>query len=173
MIEIILSIFCGIGFFFALKLYLRVRGVSNSLQALAGKEFHEKASSIMESADELSEAVLSHIEFLNSSALDGRRPLKFYLNLRRFGRSKLKMDVERTEKIHQFQNDISSLRPELRQLLGEITALWLNWIINRNIFIGFLISLELKKTMVRAGHINESPAAVGESIFAKLDGEFC
>ena len=154
------------------SIYIRSRNLSDRLAALACKEFHSIAASLMETSAELPDSVLDHIAFLNSQALARETPWKFYFSLRKFnsgathkGRSQAKISL--------FEKEFEGMRPELKSLTKDLTTMWLHWIMNRNLFWGALIAFEIKKQKAKNGDLSHTTASVGSSIFPSFEFDYC
>ncbi len=156
-----------------LLVYMRARAVSNAFLALAGQEFHTKATKLLQSSEELPDGVLSYIDFMNRSALGKYTAWHVYASLRKFNRGNGEMETEKAARYNEFMSQVMSMRKELISILGEMNAMWINWQINRNVVLGLLISLELKKIKASPEHIYESTEKIGASVFPRIDGAFC
>jgi hypothetical protein len=159
-----------VAFYVIFSTYMRSRLLSDKLLALASKEFHEKANSAMETPSDLPDTVINHIAFLNREAFNNGTPKKFYFLLKKYNAGKI--DNNLTSK-NASVNLFRELRPELQVVLGEITVMWFNLIINRNLFWGALISFELKRLKASKGDLTHSAASLGSSIFPSLEKQFC
>ncbi len=161
----LLSIFA----FAVISAYAKSRLLSDKLLALASKEFQEKSISIMETPSDLPDVVLDHIAFLNSQAFAKGTPKTFYRLLKSYNQGAFDTAQPKAKSLTEAAD---KLRPELRELLGELTVMWFNLIINRNLFWGTLIAFELKKLRASKGDLTHSAASVGSTIFPTLEMGF-
>jgi hypothetical protein len=140
------------------------RSTSNQLLAVASNEFHEASMSLLESADELPEGVLSVLGTMNSSAFARGTPWILYKALKeaRTGRA----GSTKATNHHSDFDEFGKLRPELRKLFGTVGASWLNILTHRNLFLHFLIANEMTRMQVSSGSVSKGQD--NESSFKSL-----
>lgn len=153
-------------FILAYSVYLRTRAVGNSLLALAGKEFHDKISRALESADELPDAVLDFVEFMIDTANEPRGHWSTYRTFRRLNSAVIPSRRSATEGANAMEVGLKSLRPQVRTIIDEASVMWLNWMISRNVFVGLMISLESRKLALRRGAVDAGAVDVEKSLFS-------
>ena len=153
--------------------YMKARAVSNKLLALASKDFHDKVASILETSNELPDEMLSYLEFLIELANKPDGHLIVLRSLKR--RTKMSNeDISRSRnRGKNLTEAIRTLRPELADLLQHTTVLWMNWLVNRNLLIGLLIGLELRKLSVSQGSAEAEPSRAAAAVFQRRRGNDC
>ena len=161
------TVLLALTLFGVLFAYIKMRSVSNQLLALAGKEFHDKVDSILQTSDELPDVALDYLSMMLDIAKANRGPWVLLRALRRQaerGSSSKAADLAAT---------LPKLRPELEKLFHEATAMWINWMLNRNVVLGILISHELRKLALRRNAVDASPKDLGNTVFSNFKNVHC
>lgn len=139
----------------AILLYLTVdavmswRNLSNKFLAVASADFHKAAESLMKSSSELPSSVLDTLSFMNKSAFADGMPKAFLRSMRRQSRRKNTI-TDSSEGASNFA-DLESLRPELKTLVGNLAAAWLNILTHRSVLCNFMLSMEIMRIQVNRG----------------------
>lgn len=147
--------------------YIKMRGVSNKLLALAGKEFHDKVDSILQTSDELPDVALDYLSMMLNIAKSNRGPWNLLRALRR------QAERRSSAKDADLASTLPKLRPELEKLFHEATVMWINWMLNRNVVLGIFISFELRKLALRRNAVDASPKDVENAVFSNLRNAHC
>jgi hypothetical protein len=154
----------GVLFVVIFGAYLKLRGVANGLLALAGEELHNSVNSLLQTSEELPESVLTYLDFMITVANASNGHWIAYRAFRRQNSILRKAVSVHSEKWAVFEKDLGSLRPELRQLINAATMMWLNWLVNRNVFSGLLIMFELRKMALDHGSLEAQPIDVERAL---------
>lgn len=135
----------------AVSYQFRTRAVANGILNLSGREFHDKLDSILKSADELSDEVLDHLEFLMDIAQKKDIHWQVLPLLRNMNAGTIAQAHNSSK--NGLDQAIIGLRPELRKLIDELIVDWVEWIISQNVLTGMLIRLELRKLYLKRGQL--------------------
>ena len=149
-------------------MYLKLRSVSNGLLALASKEFHDRVASLLETPQDLPDDVLRYVDLMISTAEANGGSWKVYQAFRSHRLSRETLAASKMVSDTELSNQINQLRPELRELLHGATVMWVNWLINRNVFIGYLIAFELRKIALGGGSVEARPTDIERALTPEL-----
>ncbi len=143
----------------AARTYLRFRHVSNRLLALATKEFHDAADSLMKTSEELPDELLDLLEMMDRTAFQKGADRKL-----------LKMVRASSANAGSPPQWLNEIRKPLRELFGKTVASWLNIMMYRHTIAGTLIRAEIAKKELQAGRVSTEAGDSALSTLAGLGG---
>jgi|GEM_PF-5239131 len=131
------------------RIYLAMRGTSNSFLTVASNDFFEKSNSLLTAKDdELPDEIISQIAMMNRIVAHRKGHWELYKFL---SNPLSKTKIKDTNEFKDFDAKVKNMRPELIELFKEASVAWLNYMINKNVLCGFLIVNEFRKLQVKTG----------------------
>lgn len=149
-----------------LPVYLYLRSVANGVLRVSLEQFHDAISSLLQTPRDLPDGVLLAIKTMNETALHGKTHWRL---LRRLIRERKQAASSQKSGQTSLASEIKKMRPELQDLFGKASMVWVSIMCSRSLFVGSLLAIEMARRQISVGRIEPGNTARNEAVKALPD----
>jgi len=143
----------GVMFVVAFGIYCRARTLSNGIMTFASNEFHDAATSLLKTPDELPDSIITALEKMNTVAQNSNASGRLLYAMKRSEASTSQNDG--------IGHELDNMRPELKELFLKAVTGWLNYVSHQNVVNNVRINFAVMRLKSQGLHSAEAEEQVG------------